>query len=328
MLISKNIFSQELQWKNIEMNVNSSLRGLSVVDDSVAWASGSNGWIGKSINGGNNWDFKQVKGFEKLDFRSIYAFDKQKAMIANAGSPANIMVTDDGGTNWKVVYTNNDTAAFFDGMDFWNEKEGMIYGDPINKKMVLFSTIDAGLHWNEIPETSRPILSDGEASFAASGTGIRCFENKKIIIATGGKVSRLLVSENKGTDWKTIKTPIIQGEASTGIFSVACRNEKNLIIVGGDFLKDTMMKNHIFITNDGGKNWSAPLVPTGGYRECVEFITDKIVIATGPTGTDISYDGGIKWKPLSDEKLFHTIRKARNGTLIVAVGKGKMGMIK
>ena len=66
-----------------------------------------------SSNGGNNWSFTQVKGFEKADFRSLYAFNAKAAVIANAGSPANILVTNDGGLHWQVVYTNTDLCCFF-----------------------------------------------------------------------------------------------------------------------------------------------------------------------------------------------------------------------
>ena len=52
------------------------------------------------------------------------------------------------------------------------------------------------------------------------------------------------------------------------------------------------------------------------------------MIATGPSGTDISHDGGINWKPLSDEKSFHVVRKARKGSLIVLAGNSKVAILK
>ncbi|MGZ3945614.1 MAG: WD40/YVTN/BNR-like repeat-containing protein, partial [Mucilaginibacter sp.] len=50
-----------------------SIRGLSVVDDSTAWISGSKGTIATTNDGGKTWAWKQVKGFEKSDFRDIEA---------------------------------------------------------------------------------------------------------------------------------------------------------------------------------------------------------------------------------------------------------------
>ena len=250
-------FSQELKWSTIPLNVKTSIRGMSVVNDSEAWISGSGGYIGRTLNGGIDWTLKQIPGFEKLEFRSLYAFSATSAIVANSGSPANILITNDGGLNWRVVYTNENKDAFFDGIDFWNDKEGIIYGDPIQGKMLMLRTNDGGLHWEEI--AGRPILEEGEASFAASGTGIRCLEKKKIVIATGGKVSRLWISNDKGSHWNFIPSPMIHGESSTGMFSVSFWGEKKASIVGGDYLKDSLSIDHNFYSIDGGKKWLKPI---------------------------------------------------------------------
>lgn len=327
LFLSQITFGQSFQCKSIDIQVAASFRGLSIVDDSLAWVSGTKGWMGRSTNGGKKWDFQQVKGFEQYDFRSLYAFDAQTAVIANAGSPAYILYTRDAGSTWKVVYTNQQAEAFFDGIDFWNKNEGIIYGDPIEGRMLLLRTRDGGQNWQELPPSSRPALSKGEASFAASGTAIQCLGKQKLVIATGGTVSRLLVSTDQGNSWGAIQTPIMQGQASTGIFSVAYLNEKQAIIVGGDYKRDSLATDHIFYTQDNGQHWLAPAIPTRGYRECVTYLSKTTVIATGPTGTDISYDGGIHWQAFSDEKSFHAVRKSRQGKLIMMVGNGKISLV-
>jgi len=323
-----NSYSQTYSLQNCEVSLQSSFRGLSVVDDHVVWASGNNGWIGRSTDGATSWRFNQVKGFEELDFRSLYAFDKQRAIIANAGSPAHILQTTDGGNTWNLVYQNNHPDFFFDGIDFWNDKEGIIYGDAIQGHMLILVTKDGGNTWNELPEFQRPRLSEGEGSFAASGTGIRCYNKSKVMISTGGKVSRLFISEKAGTSWKVIAPPILQGESSTGIFSLAFRDKKVGILVGGDYLRDSLRTQHILLTQDECKTWQVPSTPTGGLRECVEFLSDQVVIATGPTGTDVSYNSGADWQPLSDEKGFHVVRKARKGKLVVLTGNKKISRLK
>ena len=318
--------AQEYKLQKIAISTSASFRGLSIVDNNVAWLSGSQGWVGNTSNGGSSWSFNQVKGFETTDFRSLYAFDAQRAVIANAGSPAHILITTDGGKNWKSVYSNSNKEAFFDGMDFWNDKEGIIYGDPIDGKMLLLQTTDGGLNWTELKDA--PTLENGEASFAASGTGIRCMNKSQIMISTGGKVSRLWVSGNKGKSWSTLSAPIIQGESTTGIFSFT-QNNKALIIVGGDYQKELITTNHNFYSMNEGRQWLTPTVPTRGYRECVEALSDKIVIATGPAGTDISKDNGVTWNALSDEKGLHVVRKARKGSLVILAGaNGRVFILK
>jgi len=329
MLLTCPAWGQHVAVELIAPKVNSSFRGVSVVDDNVVWVSGSNGWVGLSTNGGKKWDFHQVKNFEKTDFRSVYGFSSTLAVIANAGSPASILVTSDGGISWKEVYHNDSKEAFFDGIDFWNEAEGIIYGDPLQGKMALVRTTNRGNTWYESNSNERPALAEGEASFAASGTGIRCYGSNRLVIATGGLTSRVLISKDKGKHWNTINTPILQGKNSTGIFSVAFSNEQRGVIVGGDYLIDSLALNHIFYTHDGGLHWQAPEAPTRGYRECVEYLTDETLVSTGPSGVDVSYDGGLHWEGLSNEKGFHVVRKARKGTLMIMAGtKGQIGLIK
>ena len=324
-LLAQHTFSQPYIIEALDAPKDTHFRGLSVVDDNVAWVSGTKGWVGVTIDGGKTWSFNQIKDFGKFDFRTLYGFNGETAIAANAGSPASVLRTTDGGKTWKVIYKNEHKDAFFDGVDFWNDKEGIIYGDPIDSKMLLLKTTDGGVTWKEFPEGSRPVLSEGEASFAASGTGIRCVVPDKIIITTGGKASRVFVSEDKGNSWKTLQPPVLQGGTMTGMYSVAFLNAKDGIVVGGDYERDSLAVNHIFYTNDSGKTWHAPVKPTRGLRECIEYISPTELISTGLPGSDYSTDGGKTWLPLSDERNIYVVRKARRGSLILMCGaSGKL----
>jgi hypothetical protein len=106
----------------------------------------------------------------------------------------------------------------------------------------------------------------------------------------------------------------------TGIFSIAYLNSRQGIVVGGNYEKQDLQKNHVLITQDGGQTWSTPRVPTRGLRECVEYVTTNTLIATGGGGSDLSRDGGNTWKPLTDEKQFSVVRRSRTGSLIMMAG--------
>ncbi len=84
------IHAQTPEVQLLTSGTNTSLRGLSAVNDNVIWVSGSNGTIGRSLNAGKNWTWMTVKGFEKTAFRDIEAFDANTAVIIAIDSPAYI----------------------------------------------------------------------------------------------------------------------------------------------------------------------------------------------------------------------------------------------
>lgn len=296
-----------------------SLRGLSVVDDSIAWVSGSKGWTALSRDGGKNWDWKQIKGYENLDFRDIEGFSDSKAIMVSAGTPAVILLTTDGSKSWKEVYRNESKDIFLDGMDFWDAEKGIIYGDPINGQMVLLETRDGGRSWQNISAHNKISLISGEASFAASGTNIRTGKGGKVWIATGGVQSRIFISSDYGLNWEATKLPIIQGKNSTGPFSIAFYKNKSGVAAGGDFLSDTSRLNNLVLTTNGGRAWMKPKVTLFGYRSAIEYLSKNELLACGPKGTDRSVDGGKTWMKLSDQG-FHTVRKAKSGDLVLLTG--------
>lgn len=330
--------AQQYALQYIDTKTDASFRGLSVANDKAVWVSGSKGWVGRSVNNGDDWAFHQVPGYEDCDFRTLYAFDSNNAVIANAGSPAYVLYTSDGGNTWTEVYKNTDSAAFIDGIDFWNKKNGLIHGDPIDGHMLLLYTTDGGKTWKERKKKHRPEMGKGEASFAASGTVISCFLHGAVVVAVGGKTSRLLYSSNRGRHWRSIPTPMLATSESTGIFSfVPTDVVGNWLIAGGDYRNDTLRTANFFYTYNKGRDWHASRTTTRGYRECLAWIDAerqslrsmiKTTFAVGPSGIDISADKGKNWKPLSDEKGFHVIKPSRDhNRMFLAGANGKLAVM-
>lgn len=325
---SLSVTAQEFSMEIIKTPSASNFRALSVVNDSVIWVSGSGSTVCRSTNGGRSFQCMQVAKSDSLDFRSLYAFSDTEAVIASAGSPAYILRTVDGGANWVRVYENDHRDAFINGLCFLNERDGFCYGDPIDGKMLLERTRDGGHTWMRLPPESRPLLVDNEASFAASGTGIRYTTDGRLMIATGGEISRLLVSFDMAGNWNSIITPILQGSKSTGIFSFDFYDAQQGVIVGGDYLRDTVAEKHVFYTSDGGSSWHFPETPTRGYRECVTYLNKDTLITAGPSGIDFSTDGGRNWKPLSDERGFHVVKTVKGKPVVFMAGKnGRVGVV-
>lgn len=312
----------------LTFGTNSSLRGLSVVNNNVIWVSGSNGIVGKSTNGGKNWRWFVVKGFEKTEFRDIEAFDTNVAIIMAVGEPAYILKTIDGGESWKVVYENKTVGMFLDAMDFANSRMGIVIGDPIENKIFIAYTYDSGNSWQEMDKETRPVADTGEAFFAASGTNVKFFANKDYFMVSGGRRSRFFSKE------AITSIPIVQGKESAGANSIDIYDDgipdkpgKRIVVVGGDFSADTATDRNCTYSTNGGKTWNVPKTPPHGYRSSVEFISEQKLLSCGPTGIDYSRDGGKTWKWISKES-FHVCKIARiGGAIFFAGANGKVGRI-
>lgn len=313
-------FSTAQTVKVVAKAVKSSMRGLSVVDDKTVWVSGSGGTVGLSVDTGNTWKWIKVKGFEKTDFRDIEAFDAKTAIIMGIDTPGIILKTTDAGETWRIVFEDKTPGMFLDAMEFWNEQSGIVIGDPINGKIFIARTFDAGESWRGIPEENKPLVDEGEACFASSGTNIRKLNNKEAIFITGGKSSRVFIRDKK------IKLPIIQGTESTGANSIAVKNSKIFIVVGGDFnTKDSTTRNCVITTN-AGKSWTTPVVPPHGYRSCIEYLSKKTWITCGLNGVDYSTDEGNTFNWISKDG-YHVCRQAKNGNAVFFAGGGKVGRL-
>jgi hypothetical protein len=317
------IFIQKATAQRIEIiadSIHFSMRGLSIVDNSIVWVSGSKGTVGKSLDGGKTWKWMIVKGFEKNDFRDIEAFDKKTAVIMAVAEPAYILRTDDGGETWKIVFENKTKGMFLDAMEFWNDQSGIVIGDPVDNRFYITRTFDGGKTWRDIPENNKPIADKGEACFASSGSNIRKLNKSEAVFVSGGLSSHFFIRNRR------IKLPIIQGKESTGANSLAIKNIKTMIVVGGDFLKKDDSDNNCAITKDGGVTWFQPNVSPSGYRSCVEYLNKNRWITCGLNGVDISVDDGTTWKNFSKES-FNVCRKAKKGKAVYFAGNGRVGKL-
>ena len=296
-----------------------SFRGLSVVNDRVLWVSGTKGTVGRSIDGGSTWKWIKVPGFEKTDFRDIEAFDKNTAIIMGVADPAYILRTSDAGNSWQTVYENKTPGIFLDAMEFWNDRNGIVIGDPMNNHFFIQRTFDGGKTWHSTPENNRSLADSGEACFASSGTNIRKLTKSEAVFITGGLSSHLFIRDQK------IPLPIIQGTQSTGANSIGVKNLKTMIVVGGDFTKKEDRTKNCVITNDGGLTWQFPENSPGGYRSCVEYLSKNTWITCGLNGVDITTNDGKNWTPFSTES-FHVVRKAKKGKAVYFAGNnGRIG---
>ena len=316
------VVSQFLSLTSLDSGVNASFRGLSVVNNSVVWVSGTGGTVLRTVDGGENWENVSVPNMDKTDFRDVEGFDKNTAIVMGIASPARFYKTTDRGQNWKLVYFDDREEMFFDGMSFWNKRNGIAFSDPVNGRHLLIRTTDGGDTWEEIPADGIPEKLDPEFGFAASGTGMPVKGRNTVWLGMGGIKSRVFKSENGGLNWSVAETPVVHGGQSTGIYSVAFKNKKVGIAVGGDYMNQAI-QNTMAHTQDGGITWHLPEKQTHQYRECVAHYRGNTFFAVGPSGFDRTTDNGKNWAPhyweVKDLTALAFAKGSRGG---FAVGKG------
>jgi photosystem II stability/assembly factor-like uncharacterized protein len=287
-------------WIPQQSGTPAALRGVSAVSPMIAWASGSKGTFLRTADGGTTWQASVVTGAADLDFRDIETVnaDERIAFLLSSGPGAlsRIYKTTDGGERWTPLFTNPDPMGFFDAISLWDATHGIVLGDPVDGRFVLFATSD-GVSWRRL---KGPAAQAGEGAFAASGTCLFTRGTREVWFGTGGpRGARVFHSTDGGETWSVAKTPIRNDSANAGIFSLAFSSALHGVAVGGDYTKAAETGGNLAITEDGGKTWTAPAGPApAGYRSAVAYLTDrKLWMATGLSGSDVSLDGGKTWKP-------------------------------
>ena len=315
------------RWEPQKSGATARLRGVSAVSARVAWASGAAGTILRTADGGTTWRTLTVPGAEKLDFRDVDAVSEASAYILSIGPGAasRIYRTLDAGAHWELQFTNDDPKAFFDAMAFWDAGHGLVMGDSVDGRFDILTTRDGGKAWTRVPPEKLPPALPNEGAFAGSGTNIAVSGRGDAWIGTGASTRcRVLRTRDGGTTWTIADTPVA-ASGSAGIFSVAFRDARHGLAVGGDYRKEKDAVDNAAVTADGGATWTA-ITGLGGFRSVVAPVpgSKSSWIAAGPSGADRSDDDGRTWRPIEGGG-YHTFSFARGGK--AGWGAGERGAI-
>lgn len=260
------------------------------------------------------------------DFRAVAA-TREDFFMLNAGSPALLYKTGDNGS-MELVYREDGKRVFYDAMAFWNDKEGIAMGDPVDDCLSVLITRDGGVTWQKVDCSVLSPVKEGEAAFAASNTNI-AIEGDNAWIATGGMASRIFHTADKGLTWEVYDTPVVQGKPTTGMYSLDFYDTLNGFAIGGDYTNPEAMIDNKIRTSDGGKTWTT--VASGskpGYLSCVQYVPDgkgKLLVACGFQGIWHSSDAGDTWTQLSAEP-FYTLRFI-DADRAYAAGKNRIAVL-
>jgi photosystem II stability/assembly factor-like uncharacterized protein len=314
-------------WTIQTSGVTARLRGVSAVSEKVAWASGSGNTVLRTEDGGVTWTRLASPTTDKLDFRDIDAVGERSAYVLSIGEgPASrIYKTTDAGATWALQFQNDDPAAFFDAMAFWDADRGIAVSDSVNGAFVILTTENGGRTWTRVPAPNLPPAQPNEGAFAASGTNVTVFGDTHAWFGTGAAAkSRVLRTTDRGRTWTIADTPLASGQSS-GIYSVAFRDALHGLVVGGDYAKEAEAVDNAAVTTDGGRTWT-PVKGLRGFRSVVAHVPGSAAsfLAVGPQGSDLSTDDGRTWAAI-DGPGFDTFSFVRGRA--VGWGSGARGSI-
>lgn len=246
------------QWALQDSHTTADLRGIQYIGAGVAWASGTNGTVLRTIDGGAIWQTCSVPpGAEALDFRGIQAFDADTAVAMSSGKGAlsRLYKTTDACKSWKLVFTNPDEGGFWDAVDARVAEAssgddcearsrvitGTILGSPaIHKsnqwdmatlRSFYLADFEIGITCSQDklgPSAASIFSSDEEVAFAASNSVLKRLGPGIYWVAVGTRLIQYMVgftipSHFQAQSFCDISIPVRHASASSGVFSFAIR---------------------------------------------------------------------------------------------------------
>jgi photosystem II stability/assembly factor-like uncharacterized protein len=262
--------------------------------------SGSEGGVWRTTDRGRTWKDVSPTVGKVLLFRDVEATDARHAQVLaiGEGTDSRIFRTSDGGRHWRRTFTNRDPAAFYDCMAMWpGGRRGLAVSDPVRGKFRIIATRDGGASWHRVSRAGMPAARPGEFAFAASGTCLVTAGRSDAYLATGGGAARVFFTRDHGRHWK-VRDSTLPASPAGGVFSLAFRTRRDAVAVGGDFEAETDGTDRSAVTHSFGRSWRNA-GDLGGYRSGVAWKAPGTAVAVGPTGTDVTRDGGRTWHTFS-----------------------------
>jgi photosystem II stability/assembly factor-like uncharacterized protein len=327
-ILSCNTQEKRIPFTTVEIEIiyedSLSIRAIEIMGNSLAFAA-DKGVFG-TIDMQSGKLRSNVQRFDSIlpEFRAV-AHTANDFFMLSAGNPALLYKTGDQG-GMELVYKEEGEGVFYDAMAFWNDSEGIAFGDSMKGCLSVVITRDGGFSWSKLPCTELPTALENEGAFAASNTNIKIMDDHVWIGTTAGRV---LHSPDKGGHWEVFSTPVRKEKPTEGIYSIDFYDQHLGFAVGGDYTDPGSNGANKVATADGGKTWQImadQLDP--GYQSCVRFLPNgegKELVSLGFPGIFYSIDSGNHWKMLSTEP-FYTFRPL-NDSVAYAAGRNRIAKL-
>lgn len=221
------------------------ISAMTMIDQNNGWFVGNDrqqnlGVYARIVNGSAT----QLQTTGGRPLYAVYAFDNNTAIVGtgsdDAVSQSEVMITTNGGGNWKTINTSNITG-FINFIHFYDSKNGVLLGDPIGNSTVWGCgyTTDGGNSWNLL--NSIPPAQVGEDGLVGSGQ----FTGDQIWFGT--TKGRVFYSSDRGKTW-AISIASSSGRAVT---ELSFSDDKKGIAVMSDNVGSANANRYLAQTSDG-----------------------------------------------------------------------------
>lgn len=278
-----------------------------VDDEGFGWMVGFNGDIRKTVNGGETWEDLNT-GFpyilEVVDY--IPSTNGMKAIIS---SNDGLILTTDGGNTWEATAT--DLINSFLAIEVL--PSGIIFVSSHNGELI--KSTDAGESWEILLSDFEEDIQDlsfinDSKGWATTREGIVFQtldggENWTLLVETGYNQTKQMhffddntgVLTAQGTFLKTTDGGLTWNELEASGAPVVAEellalDENNMMLLAGNGY-------YVYITTDGGDNWSGPIVVEYGDIESLHATASGQIWAVGTRDVVLhSEDTGVTWTEL------------------------------
>lgn len=219
---------------------------------------------------------------------ALAAVDAQTAWVGTGPSngQAAIYRTTNGGASWAGVSVAAITP-FVNGIHFWNENEGIFFGDPLNGTWGIGVTSNGGQTWAPLPA---PLAAINTAEIGWTNG----FAVKGDNAWFGTNQSRIWRSTDRGRTWTPHVTP------SVNSFNITFGSEQDGMAVFR-IREGNVGTNAVAWTRDAGVTWRDLTLPfTGAEPQGIAVVpeTNRFFLGT-QRGVFETSDFGQTWKQMA-----------------------------
>jgi photosystem II stability/assembly factor-like uncharacterized protein len=240
---------------------NCSVTAIDAVSSDVIWVStqkanfGASKVFGRSIDGGTTWTTGNIP--TTILINSISATDDQNAWVSGnlPTGGGQIWHTANGGNLWvKQTSTEFTNGGYINNVHFFNSNEGVAIGDPRGGYWEFYTTQNGGSSWTRVPSANIPSQSN-----EAAHPNITAVGNQVWFGNNGGKIYH---SADKGLTWTS---KVVSNTEYIPSFADSLHG-----VINAPFTNKPL-----FVTSDGGANWSIKNPDANLYTEVLGPIVTR-----------------------------------------------------